>query len=90
MIIEATQTKQLTVDISDEEVYRIVKEKILEVYNLPNGVEIRGKNLIKVTKSVEDFTRYSGEDEVEVLRVATEVDLEACSVLWRLEKNLNE
>ncbi len=85
MKIEATQTKELTVDISEDEIYRITKTKILEMYDLPEGVEIRGKNLVKVIPCVEDMSPYSGEDIVEVIREATEFDLEACGILWRLE-----
>lgn len=85
MKITATQSKEVTVDISEDEIYRITKTKILEMYGLPDGVEIRGKNLVKVTPNVQDMTPYSGEDVVEVIRVANDVDLEACSVLWRLE-----
>lgn len=85
MIIEAVQHKDVTVEIGEDEVYRITKAKILEMYDLPEGVEIRGKNLVKVTPNVEDLSPYSGEDMVEVLRVASETDIEACAVLWRLE-----
>lgn len=85
MKIEATQSKIVTVDISEDEIYRITKAKILDIYGLPEGVEIRGMNLVKVTPGVQDMTPYSGEDDVEVLRVANDVDIEACSVLWRLE-----
>lgn len=85
MRIEATQTKDITVDISEDEVYRITKTKILELYDLPEGAEIRGKNLVKVTKGFEDLTPFSGEDLVEVIREATPSDLEVCAVLWRLE-----
>ena len=85
MKIEAVQHKDVTVEIGDYEVYRIAKAKILEMYDLPEGVEIRGKNLVRVTPCVEDMTPYSGEDIVEVIRVATPTDIEGCAVLWRLE-----
>jgi hypothetical protein len=84
MIIDAVQHKDVTVEISEDEIYRITKAKILDIYDLPEGVEIRGKNLVKVTRGVQDMTPYSGEDIVEVLRVANDTDIEACSVLWRL------
>ena len=87
MIIDAVQHKDVTVEISEDEIYRITKAKILDIYDLPEGVEIRGKNLVKVTRDVQDMTPYSGEDIVEVLRVANDTDIEACSVLWRLETN---
>ena len=85
MKIEATQTKDISVDISEDEVYRITRTKILELYDLPEGVEIRGPNLVKVTPNVVDNSPYSGEDIVEVIREASAEDLEACSVLWKLE-----
>ena len=85
MRIEATHNIDMTVNISEDEVYRITRTKILELYDLPEGVEIRGLNLVKVTPDVEDNSPYSGEDIVEVIREASAEDLEACSVLWKLE-----
>jgi len=90
MKINATQTKPITVDIDDSELYRITRTTILELINMHNIVgfydelEIRDGKLYKVWW--EDYGPYDPDRMTKVLRDATEDDRHVVAVLEILKR----
>ena len=83
MKVEATQTVPVSVNINDDEIYRIFKHEILRLYGLPEGAEVRDGILYKVW--MEDFSPYDPEEMKEEIRKATDDDMHACHVLEKLQ-----
>ncbi len=82
MKVEAKQTIPVTVNIDDDEIYRIFRSEILRIYDLPNGAEVIDGILCRVWW--EDFGPYDPEEMKEEIRKATEDDIHACAVLEKV------
>jgi len=85
MKVEAKQVIPVTVNIGDDEIYRIFKSEILRLYGLPEGAEVREGILYRVW--LEDFSPYDPEEMKEEIREATDDDIHACAVLERLQND---
>jgi hypothetical protein len=89
MKIDATQTKPITVDIDDAEVYRITRETILDLIGMQyivrpqDELEIIDDKLVRVYW--ESFGPYDPDKMREVLRDAIELDLHVIKVLEALK-----
>jgi len=85
MQVEATQTKDLTVDISPHEVKKIVLEEYYDVFNISKDMYIKNGQLLRDTES------YGGSHswfDTDVVREATEEDIAVFLVLDKLRKEL--
>ena len=90
MKIEATQTRPITVDIDEAEVYRISRETILKLIGMDyivdmDRLEIIDDKLVRVYW--ESYGPYDPDRMTEVLRDATELDLHVVEVLEALRES---
>ena len=83
MKVQAEQTIPVTVNINDDEIYRIFRDEINRLYDRPDGAEIRHGILYRVW--LESFGPYDPEEMMVKVRTATEADVHACHVLETLQ-----
>ncbi len=83
MEIEAHQTKNITVEISDYTAKQITGGLIRAACGLPDGCDIENNMLVQ--HFIEAWGSYS-EPKTKTIREATELDKAACMVLAEIKK----
>ncbi len=85
MTVDASQTKNLTVDLSDWTVRNIVLKQLYELFNLESGMYVKDGKLISDVEVGGGSHSWYNE---EVKRDATDEDIAALLIIAKVKKEL--